>query len=473
MLEEKTVEQTAPITEPQINDVEVLGRLRRIRVANIWGVRIFLTLFFAVFVIAFIIPLRPTYSESEKRELEKFPKFSVASLLSGEYFTGIDNWYSDTFPERELFTEFNAKMTGFYGVGNVKIHGVVEKGDDIPEIPSDAEAEDSSSQTQSSSDTNNLKGETPQPQPQEPPLPTTQTLGALLINGDTAYEYYNFNQSTSEQYSYAVARAGNMLAGKANVYDILVPTSMGITAPDDLVAGINTSNQNDAINYMYSLMGNNVVRVPIFDLLKSKKNEYIYFRTDHHWTANGAYYAYSELMNKMGKTPCSLDSYIKYEFPQFLGSFYNSSDKLPQLTTNPDTVYAYAPPQTNSLAVYSKSAVWYNANIISDMSAVSPSNKYLTFIKGDNPLCAMTNPNLNDGSCCIVIKESFGNAFVPFLVPHYQYVYVVDYRYIASVDSRGLIGLRAETGATDIVFINNVSATRNKALVNAIDYYVR
>jgi len=39
------------------------------------------------------------------------------------------------------------------------------------------------------------------------------------------------------------------------------------------------------------------------------------------------------------------------------------------------------------------------------------------------------NKDLTDGSACIVVKESFGNAFIPFLVDHYQKIYVVDYRY--------------------------------------------
>ncbi len=484
MAELKEPEIIEEQSEIVLDDQAILNRLRYLRIVNIWAVRIFFTVLFAVAIIALIIPLRPKFSETEKRELEKFPEFSIISLFSGEYFIGIDNWYSDTFPARDFFSEMNTTVSNLFGFNKMQIHGEVEQGDDIPSVTETVSQEETSSNETVSSEEESVQEvvseETtpepqpePAPQPETPPAPTTQTLGALFINGDTAYEYYNFNQAASDKYANAVKRAAALLSGTAKVYDIIVPTSMGISVPDDLVSGLNTSNQKDAINYMYSCMGSDVIKVPIFDELKARKDEYIYFRTDHHWTSLGAYYAYCEFAKAKGITASSLDSFTKYEFPGFLGTFYSSSGKLAQLAANPDTVYAYQPVETNSLQIYSPKAVWYDSFIISDMSSVSSGSKYLTFIRGDNPLCAMTNPNLDDGSCCVVIKESFGNAFVPYLVSHYQTVYVLDYRHFPSVDSRGLLEFCQDAGADDVIFINNISATRSSALVNAIDSLVR
>ncbi|MBP3600483.1 MAG: hypothetical protein J6J30_05310 [Clostridia bacterium] len=473
--------------ENEFGENELLNGLRRIRIANIWTVRIFFTVFFAVAVVALIIPLRPTYSDTEKRELSKFPEFSVASLFSGEYFKGMDNWYSDTFPARDSFTDINTRITMLFGKTDVQIHGEVEEGDAIPsveEVTSNDKENNvtSSEKTEVSSNADTSSEESSQPTssapvsseaPPQPPPPTTQTLGALLINGDSAYEYYNFSREAADIYTDAVNRAGILLNGKAQVYDLIIPTSMSITAPDDLVATVNTSDQQAAINYMHSRLAAPVKYVPLYDMLKSRRNEYVYFRTDHHWTALGAYYTYCELMRAKGTEPLPLDSYVKHEFGGFLGTFYSSSGKLPQLAANPDTVYAYQPPMTNTLSLFDKAGYWYNTTIISDMSASSPSNKYLTFIKGDNALSKIDNPNLADGSACIVIKESFGNAFAPFLVPHYQTVYIVDYRHIGLLDARGLAQLQADSGAKDIIFINNISATRNKTLMGYINNYVR
>lgn len=302
--------------------------------------------------------------------------------------------------------------------------------------------------------------------------------GALLINGDTAYEYYNFVRGTADLYTSAINRAGTLLAGKTNVYDMIVPTSMGITAPDNVVATINTSDQKKAINYMYSGMGKSGVKtVSIYDTLKARRNEYIFFRTDHHWTALGAYYAYCDFIKATGGTPAALDSFIVHQFPNYLGSFYTSSKKLPQLAANPDTVFAYQPKETNSMQIYfSVGGPAKTEPIISDMTNVS--SKYLTFIKGDRPFSIINNPAKNDGSVCVLVKESFGNAFAPLLVPNYQTVYIIDYRYFSGTVFGGktynsIPQLCIDVKAKDLLFLNNISATRNKGLVNSINALIK
>lgn len=460
---------------------------RALRIVSIWFTRLFFFLLMAVFVTALIIPLRPKYSENEKRELTKFPKFTLSALASGDYFDGISEWYADTFPFREKLTDINAFFSALYGKTDIQIQGDVAEGDEIPVSPSDGKDSTDSSDTSSDKSDSAASGENESNEssvPQQSASSTesstsseaqstqsAQTLGALLIYGDTAYEYYNFVRSTADLYVSAINRAAELLDGKTRVYDMIVPTSMGITAPDSILSGVKSSNQRDAIEYMYSGMNGGVKTVSIYDTLKSRKNEYIYFRTDHHWTALGAYYAYADFIKATGGTPAALDSFIPHEFPGYLGSFYTSSKKLPQLAANPDTVYAYEPAATNTAEIHFADGTVKEQPIISDMSASS--SKYLTFIKGDRPLTVMRNPSLSDGSVCVVVKESFGNAFVPFLVPSYQTVYVVDYRYFSSIDSRGLVQLCADTGARDLLFINNISATRNKALVEAVNALVR
>ncbi len=461
---------------------QILSNMRRLRILNVWYVRVFILILFSFFILSLIIPLRPKFSESEKRELAKFPKFTFSALFSGDYFDGINEWYSDTFPLRETLTDVNTFFTGFYGKSEIKIHGTVEKGDEIPsENTSDTEStasnssasEPSSESISSEKPVNSDTAETSSVVSKEE-APATQTLGALLINGDTAYEYYNFVKATADTYVSAVNRAASLLSGKSDVYCMVVPTSMGICAPDSIVSSVNTSNQKDAINYMYSGMKNSGVKtVPIFDTLKSRRNEYIYFRTDHHWTALGAYYAYCDFIKLKGGTPTPLESFKLHEFPGYLGSFYTSSKKLPQLASNPDTVYAYEPTETNSIEIHYENGQVKMQEIISDMTSAAQSSKYLTFIKGDRPLSIITNPVLNDGSACVVIKESFGNAFVPFLVSHYQHLYIIDYRYFSKIDSRGLAQFCADTAAKDVLFINNISATRNKSLMASINALIR
>lgn len=90
-------------------------------------------IFFAFF--SLLIPLRPSNSVREKRELTEFPDFSMESLFNGEFFRGIDDWFSDTFPMRDKFIEVNNKVRELYGIQKVVIHGEVTQGDDIPDTP--------------------------------------------------------------------------------------------------------------------------------------------------------------------------------------------------------------------------------------------------------------------------------------------------------------------------------------------------
>ena len=94
--------------------------------------------------------------------------------------------------------------------------------------------------------------------------------------------------------------------------------------------------------------------------------------------------------------------------------------------------------------------------VIFDESTAAASLKYGAFIMGDNPFTVIENPEVSNGQSCIVVKESFGNAFIPFLVDHYQTVYVVDYRYYGGSVS----ALAKAKGVTDVLFVNNLSAIR-------------
>ena len=74
-------------------------------------------------VVSFIIPLRPEYSASEKRELTRFPEFSLEALVSGDYFDDITLWFSDTFPGREDWLTISQYTTNFHGYSEVAFDG--------------------------------------------------------------------------------------------------------------------------------------------------------------------------------------------------------------------------------------------------------------------------------------------------------------------------------------------------------------
>ncbi len=421
----------------------------------------FLVLLFAGACVALYLPLRPTYSESEKRELTKFPEFSFSSLLDGSYFNGISTWYADTFPWREMFINANAKIKSFYGVGDT-ISGFSDSNvEDIPDVGEDVAPVTLPSEEPATTDAEVSETQT---QKEEAEDPIIQELGAVLIVDKSAYEYYNFVQSTADKYASAVNTTGAKLKGKARVFDIVVPTSIDINLSPSVRKGINSSDQKKATNYIYSRISSDVVKVNAFDALYARRNEYLYFRTDHHWTALGAYYTYYEYAKAAGITPYALTQFEEQNHGEFLGTFYNDSGKNETLKKNPDTFYVYMPDGDIKMNVTDKNGNTTNLPLIANASEYSRGMKYLAFIAGDNPYTHIVNSTITDGSSCLVIKESFGNAFVPFLTANYGEVHVIDYRYW-----KGNIASFVESnGVDDVIFINNMSATRNKSIINKL-----
>ena len=287
---------------------------------------------------------------------------------------------------------------------------------------------------------------------------TPYQSGGVYVVGSAGYEMYNYVGSLAEKYQSTVNAVADSLSGVSQVYAMAIPLSSGITLPDELFSDIPGSGQAQAEKDILAGMGQNVKTIPLHDVMMSHRTEYIYFRTDHHWTALGAYYAYVQFCTAKGITPHNLSDYEVSQFPGFLGSFYNDGGKPDAMKNDPDTVNAYHPVSATASMKYgdNENSTLTGGQVIFDESTASASLKYGTFIMGDNPFTVIENPEVSNGESCIVVKESFGNAFVPFLVDHYQTVYVVDYRYY----SGSITQLARDKGVKDVLFVNNLSAIR-------------
>ncbi|MCR1918704.1 DHHW family protein [Frisingicoccus caecimuris] len=425
-------------------------------------------------IIALIIPLRPKESKVEKRTLTKFPAFSVQSFLNGEFLNGVSTWYADTFPFREALLTGNTRYRGLYGIQDNQIHGSIQTADEVPakrislmdivlpniqqEMDSLQESIKERIETQRAADAAN--GGAKRRQITNVP----EQVGSVYVADDTAFSLYGFTQEAANQYIDAVSALANKVSSDVTVYDIVVPISTGIYLDEKLQEELGCSDEQAAIQYIYDNMDKKVVTIDAFTALKNHSDEYLYFRTDHHWTALGAYYAYSQLMKEKGITPTSLGEYETMVFDDFIGTLYAASNQTPSLAENPDVVTAYIPLATNKMTYTDVDGNVVDYDIIYDVSDWNSDSKYNCFIAGDQPFEEIHNPNMNDGSSCVVIKESFGNAFVPFLVDHYENVYVVDYRYYPE----GLTTLIQERNIKDVIFINNISAATTSSLVSNI-----
>lgn len=441
----------------------------------------FLFLYFGA-IVSFIIPLRPAYSETEKRNLKEFPSFSVEALQSGDYFDNINTWFSDTFPFREDMTKLNLKIKEFYGIGTVAIHGEIDSGDEIPDVPLAEETEVSTAPSETTAPPVTAPPTTspttaPVTMPSDDELSeggnqnakkpdfSTQNLGAIIVAGDSGYEYYSFSQSLAPRYINTVGVLSEKINPTNNVYALVIPTSIDVTLNDALRAEVNSANQEKALNYFNGSIKNALTVNTVYSSLRAHRNEYIYFRTDHHWTALGAYYAYVEFCNTKGITPVMLSDYNTVTYPDFTGTFYTSAAQSSSLKENADSVVTYTPFNNYSCTITKENGVEQDWDIVKDVSDYGSTLKYLTFIGGDNPLTTIVNHDNPNGETCIVIKDSYGNAFVPFLVPHYSTIYVIDPRHF---DTK-LEDFATDKTINDVIFISNISTTRNKIFIESME----
>jgi hypothetical protein len=290
--------------------------------------------------------------------------------------------------------------------------------------------------------------------------------GSSMLRVDNrAFEACGFSASVAKTYADLVSKVADKLAGKTTVYSMAIPTSFGVMLPDDIRANFpNYQDQGESIQTLFAMMSENVVSVPIYDDLMRHRNEYLYFRTDHHWNGIGAYYAYEGFCDVKGITPYTMAQREEKQFGDFLGTLYINGGKDQNLLPT-DTVFAYKPySKTATMVFYDKNGVETKWPIIANVEGWGQGAKYSTFAGADNPLTVFTNPEVTDGSVCIVVKESYGNAFMPYIVDHYSTVYEIDYRYWKG----DLATYAEEVGADDMIFANNIMMISTTILVGML-----
>ncbi len=442
-------------------------------------------LFCAVMAIGGIVGcmffFRPKVSEMEKRKLTEFPQFTISSFMDGSYFSEVSLWFSDTYPMRDTLVKADQKVKGLYGIeSKTMMVGEQAEADDIPDVskeqPTESTTEEASKKpekdtTEQSSDktTEEVTTEAVVKQVDPPDAKVMdeefqkQVQQNLYVKDGSAFSVYYFVQDSATKYINALNRAAKELEGQTDVYCMLIPNQSGALLSEKELDSLGGSNQMQAIDYYYGML-EGVKTVDTIRTLREHNDEYIYFRTDHHWTQLGAFYVYDNFCKTKGISTIPLESRKKYTFENFLGTFYSTLNSA-EMAANPDTVYAYIPNGTNDMKYWDEDGTEHDWNVVSDVTGWAESSLYMTFIAGDRPLEIIENPKITDGSSCLVLKESYGNAFVPLLVDHYQTVYVMDYRY-AQVN---VLDYVRDKQIDDLILINNITIIGSESVANTID----
>lgn len=362
-------------------------------------------LFICLIVFLHIIIPDKVFSSSENRMLEQKPKISIQHILDGRFTRNFEKYVSDQFPLRDLWIGIKSDVERAIG----------KKENNNVYIGKDGQLF------------------------QKFNAPTYDTLEDR-INSINKFASLNTN---------------------VNKYFMLVPNATKILE-DNLPKFASPDDEYKYIKYVSSHISKDINFIDVFNVLDDNKDKYIFYRTDHHWTTEGAYYAYTSLAASMGFVPKSKQYYdIKTVTSNFYGSLYSEGGFR---HIKPDSIQLYIPKSSYKYNVwYSDTDETYDS--IYDMNNLEKKDKYTVFLNGNHPLLKITVDN-NTNKNLLIIKDSYANCFVPFLMEHYSSIYMVDPRYYKN-DLKNLIN---SNKIDDVLILYNVDTFFNDSSVNDLAY---
>ncbi|MFB7817671.1 DHHW family protein [Paenibacillus chitinolyticus] len=327
---------------------------------------VLLTVIYLIFAVNLLMPSRD-FSEAENRSLEQRPTLSLGSLLDGTFTSDFERYISDQFMLRDIW------------IG-------IKSG-------------------------------------------TDQLLGKKESNGvyigRDGYLLQKFNPPADSELQ-KKAETLNGLASMApgvHTYVMLAPTALSVLTEKvpNYVAGEKVLEKMEKVRGQLQ----NVSFVDVYPALHAKRNEEIYYRTDHHWTMRGAFYAYRELGKQMGFMPKEeKDFTIRQVSNAFYGTQYSASGyKFVQ----PDSVNLFLPKFPDDYTVEYTAEKQTSASLY-NFEYLNKKDKYALFMNGNHALVKIKTGS-QEKRKLLVVKDSYANSLVPFLTPHFSEIFVVDPRY--------------------------------------------
>lgn len=327
-------------------------------------VLIFLLFIGAFFIINLLSPQR-TFSEQENRTLQTFPRFTFERLFNKEFTTEFEDYASDQFVLRDQW--ITLKAASELALGKEE-NNDVSYGSDQTLI----EAFDA---------------------------PEQSTL-------DSSMGYLNQLVENTD----------------ADVYFALIPEKSEIWS-DRLPNLTPNDSEAELIEHCYGL--SNANNIDILSVMREHADEYIYYRTDHHWTSLGAYYGFTAIGNAMGINVPSLDSYADRHTvsDSFYGTTWSKSgfswvrpDSMEIFVKEPDGLQITSYPQGSPLE-----------GQLYDERQLEVKDKYSMFMGGNCPLHQIVTGN--DGPSLLIIRDSYTDSLVPFLLEDFSEIHIIDLRY--------------------------------------------
>lgn len=324
----------------------------------------FISFWIIIVILNFIIPNKE-FSENENRMLAKMPRFKIEELVNGKYVDKLNDYINDQFVFRDIW---------------LKIKSVEER----------------------------LLGK-------------TENNGVYIGQDGYLFEKIKYTNESEEKIK-SLVQTINSFQKNTNIttYFLLIPNSIYISQ-DKLPKYAETFDQEKVIKNTYD-MTDNIITVNTVDTLKQNKDKYIFFKTDHHMTSDGAYLIYLEFCKKANISPVT--EYTKEEVTDsFLGSF---DSKAQMLNQEKDKIIVYKNSNNTEgiTAYYDKETT----NSIFNEEFLSKKDKYSYFLNGNNAKVVVKTKQKN-GKKLLVIKDSYAHIMAQFLCQNYEEIHFIDPRY--------------------------------------------
>jgi len=275
----------------------------------------------------------------------------------------------------------------------------------------------------------------------------------LFIYGDGVYVQGGYAERATQNFADIAAYYGKLFK-KTDINVLIAPCSAIII--DDPAIASKISNQTKALTNSGFLFDKSINFVNVAETMLEHKNEYVYFKSDHHWTMLGAYYAYCEFAASKGFEPVKLENMNASVLNDtYRGAMYQFTldERVKNFT---DTLIIYTPQKEHSMTVYYATGGFktYDSCIPTQIS-----RSYTTIIGGDNPYTVINVPENPQDQNILVFKDSFGNAMIPYLVEHYGNIHIVDPRYAEF----NITEFFKDQNISDILFLNNIQSVNSSA----------
>ncbi len=358
------------------------------------------------------------YSDTENRYLAARPAFSWKSLFAGEFTKEYEAYVSDQFPQRDRLVGLKTRMEALLGKTETKNVWLADE-------------------------------------------------EYLIVNHPAA----DFESELAEKNSRALAKAVSYYAealGDDHVRVLLIPTASQILTAK-LPRNSRPYDQSQYLEKVRAAIGQDTAKdifVDIESVLSAHAEEYIFYRTDHHWTTLGAFYAYQAWAESLGLTPLT-DSALRPVSEQFLGTTWSKLHAMGKADVI--SVYDSKRPVVLTHNQQTQTEGFY------DWEALKQHDQYAVFLGGNDGLLEIRPPRPEATSTgktdngepagrapvLLIVKDSFANCFIPYAAEHYETILVADLRYL----NMSLQALAEQYAVTDVLILYNIQAFATDATV--------